>query len=69
MTSQPSAVADLRHRIANPLAALLTEAQLALLDRDTLPDHAVECFERIERLALRMRDMLKERAPVATMNE
>lgn len=53
-------LSEFRHQLSNPLAALLSEAQLALLDRETLPAHAVESFERIERLALRIREMLRQ---------
>lgn len=61
MTPPEDKVAEFRHQLANPLGALLTEVQLALLDRETLPEHVVETFERIEHLALRMRDMLRKR--------
>ncbi len=60
MTSPRSEMSELRHQLSNPLGALLTEVQLALLDRGTLPDHAVETLERVERLALRMREMLRK---------
>lgn len=60
MATPPNEKSALRHELSNPLGAILGEAQLALLDRETLPAHAVESFERIERLALRIRAMLRE---------
>ncbi len=59
MPSPMNEMSELRHQLSNPLAALLSEVQLALLDRETLPDHGAETLERVERLALRMREMLR----------
>jgi hypothetical protein len=53
-------VADLRHTLANPLSALLSETQLALMDAETLTPEALRSFQEIERLALRMRGILRE---------
>jgi len=49
----------LRHDVANPLAALLAEVQLLLLSADRLDAETVSNLKEIERLALRMRDILK----------
>ena len=56
----PDPLARLRHDIANPLAALLAEAQLALMDADTLDEPVRRSFEEIERLAVRIRAILRE---------
>jgi signal transduction histidine kinase len=53
------AVSVLRHAIANPLSALLSEVQLALLDADQLSPRARESFQEIERLAIRLRAVLR----------
>ncbi len=52
-------VRKLRHDVANPLAALLAEVQLLLLSADRLDAETVSNLKEIERLALRMRDILK----------
>lgn len=49
----------LRHDIANPLAALLAEAQLLLLNPERYDPESLNGLKEIERLALRMRDILK----------
>jgi signal transduction histidine kinase len=49
----------LRHDLANPLSAILAEAQLLLLNADTLDPEVVTSLREIERLARRMRDMLQ----------
>ena len=49
----------LRHDLANPLSAILAEAQLLLLNADTLDPEFVTSLREIERLARRMRDMLQ----------
>lgn len=49
----------LRHDLANPLSAILAEAQLLLLNTDTLDPEVVTSLREIERLARRMRDMLQ----------
>lgn len=52
-------VRKLRHDIANPLAALLAEVQLLLLTTDRLDAETAASLKEVERLALRMRDILK----------
>jgi signal transduction histidine kinase len=51
-------VRKLRHDLSNPLAAILAEAQLLLLNEATLDAETVEGLREIEALARRMRDML-----------
>ena len=51
----------LRHDLANPLAALLAETQLLLMDSNQLPADAVKALREIEQLAIRMRTLLRER--------
>jgi signal transduction histidine kinase len=50
----------LKHDIANPLSALLAEAQLALLRADQLDAETVKSLKEIEALARRMRTLLQE---------
>ncbi len=52
-------IRKLRHDLSNPLAAILAEAQLQLLNTETLPDDVVSSFRAIEELSRRMRDMLQ----------
>jgi len=49
----------LRHDLANPLAAILAEAQLLLLNESQLDAETVEGLREIEALARRMREMLQ----------
>ena len=49
----------LRHDIANPLAALLAEVQLLLLNSERIDPETLSGLKEVERLALRMRDLLK----------
>jgi len=51
-------VAKLRHDLANPLAALLTEAQLLLMNEATLDPEVAHALRQIESLARRMKDLL-----------
>ena len=50
----------LRHAIANPLSALLAEVQLMLLDAEKLDEATVRGLREMERLAGRMRTILRE---------
>ena len=52
-------VRKLRHDIANPLAALLAEAQILILNTERFDAETLSSLKEIERLALRMRDLLK----------
>ena len=51
------------HDLANPLAAILAEAQLLLLNESQLDAETVEGLREIEALARRMREMLQNRSP------
>jgi signal transduction histidine kinase len=48
------------HDLANPLSAVLAEAQLLLLDAEQLSPEAVTSLRAIETAALRMRTILRE---------
>ena len=48
----------LRHDLANPLAALLTETQILLLNEARLDSDTVQGLREIESIARHMRDML-----------
>lgn len=50
--------ARLRHDLANPLAAILAEVQLLLLDPEALPANVVASLRAIEAQARRMRAVL-----------
>ncbi len=51
-------IRKLRHDLSNPLAAILAETQLLLLNEATLDAETVEGLREIEGLARRMREML-----------
>ncbi|HET9152262.1 MAG TPA: histidine kinase dimerization/phospho-acceptor domain-containing protein [Gemmatimonadales bacterium] len=53
----------LRHDLANPLAALLAETQLLLLNEDTVDEETRTSLREIEKLAIRMRTILRESVP------
>jgi signal transduction histidine kinase len=52
--------ADLRHALANPLGALLAEAQLLLTGNAPLDGETRQALQQIEQLALRMRAILQQ---------
>lgn len=52
------AIRRLRHDLANPLAALLAETQLLLMDSASLPPDVANGLREIEALARRMREIL-----------
>jgi signal transduction histidine kinase len=54
----PDVIRKLRHDLSNPLAAILAEAQLLLLNEASLDAETVEGLREIESLARRMREML-----------
>jgi len=56
-------VRRLRHDLANPLAALLAETQLMLLNEAELSPETVAGLREIEALARRMRDLLASTKP------
>lgn len=51
-------VRKLRHDLANPLSAILAEAQLLLMDEAKLDPEVVEGLRAIEGQSRRMRDIL-----------
>lgn len=53
-------LSKLRHDISNPLAALLAETQLLLLNEAQLDGETVTSLREIEALAIRMRAILRE---------
>ena len=57
--TQPDPLARLRHDLANPLAALLAEAQLILLSDAPMDDEVRRGLQEIEKQAIRMRAMLR----------
>ena len=57
--TQDERLRKLRHDISNPLAAILAEAQLALMNADSLDDETVGSLREIESLARRMREILQ----------
>ncbi len=64
MTNSPSGSLDdpnrkLRHDLANPLSAILAEAQLLLMGQP-LDAETEQSIKEIERLSRRMRDILQE---------
>jgi signal transduction histidine kinase len=54
----PDVLRKLRHDLSNPLAAILAETQLLLLNEASLDAETVEGLREIESLARRMREML-----------
>jgi signal transduction histidine kinase len=55
-----AALGRLVHDLANPLSAVLAEAQLLLLEAERLSPDAVASLRAIEAAALRMRTILRE---------
>jgi len=53
-------IRKLRHDLANPLAAILAETQMMLLAADQYDEETVTSLKEIEKLARRMRDMLRD---------
>ena len=56
--AEKDAISRLRHDLANPLAALLTETQLLLLNEAALDPDTVRGLREIESIARHMRDLL-----------
>ncbi|MEO5798796.1 MAG: histidine kinase dimerization/phospho-acceptor domain-containing protein [Gemmatimonadales bacterium] len=56
----PDRLAKLRHDLANPLAGLLAEVQLVLLDGAGLTEELKTSLQEMEKLAIRMRTILRE---------
>jgi signal transduction histidine kinase len=58
--TEPDPIAKLRHDLANPLAALLAEAQLLLLSETPLDPEVHRAVTEIEKAAIRMRGILRD---------
>lgn len=56
----PDSISQLRHSLANPLAALLAETQLLMLEDKTFDEGTLRALKEIERLAIRMRTILRD---------
>ncbi len=52
-------IRKLRHDLANPLAAVLAETQLMLLETESYDEETVTSLKEIEGLARRMRDLIQ----------
>ena len=61
--ADPDRLNKLRHDLANPLSAILAEAQLLLLEEHRLPPDVTTSLRQIESLAIRMRSLLKDVDP------
>ncbi len=59
MTAEDETLRKLRHDLANPLAAVLAETQLLLLDTAGLSEGVVAGLKQIESLARKMRQILQ----------
>ena len=53
-------LSKLRHDLSNPLAALLAEIQLMLMNEGQYDAETLAGLREIEKLAIRMRTMLRE---------
>ena len=56
----PDSISQLRHSLANPLAALLDETQQLMLEDKTFDEGTLRALKEIERLAIRMRTILRD---------
>jgi len=59
VTAEDETLRKLRHDLANPLAAVLAETQLMLLDTAGLSEEVVASLKQIESLARKMRQILQ----------
>jgi signal transduction histidine kinase len=60
MSNQSDAISHLRHQLTQPLAVLLADVQLLLLDSGSLDPNLEASLREIERQVLRMRTILQE---------
>jgi signal transduction histidine kinase len=58
--NEPDPISKMRHDLANPLAALLAEAQLLLLSEKPLDPEVQRAVTEIEKAAIRMRGILRD---------
>ena len=59
MAQAQDSLAQLRHDLANPLAAILAETQLLLLTPEKFDTETVASLKQIEELARKMRRLLQ----------
>jgi len=59
MAQTSESLAQLRHDLANPLAAILAETQLLLLTPEKFDTETVASLKQIEELARKMRQLLQ----------
>ncbi|MFN2315223.1 MAG: histidine kinase dimerization/phospho-acceptor domain-containing protein [Gemmatimonadales bacterium] len=59
MTDDDARFSRLRHDLANPLAAILAETQLLLLDSTTLDEETRRALKTIEEMSMKMREILR----------
>lgn len=59
MADLPDQLAELRHDLSNPLAAILAETQLLLLSPEKFDAETVASLKQIESLARRMRQLVQ----------
>jgi len=59
------ALNTLRHDLSNPLAAILAETQLLLLNAERFDEETVAGLKQIESLARKMRKILQAPPPAA----
>lgn len=59
MTDDDARFSRLRHDLANPLAAILAEAQLLLLDNPSLDEETRRALKTIEEMSMKMREILR----------
>jgi len=59
------ALNTLRHDLSNPLAAILAETQLLLLNAEGFDEETVAGLKQIESLARKMRQILQAPPPAA----
>jgi len=60
VTAEAEKLRKLRHDLSNPLAAVLAETQLLLLNSDELAEDVVTGLKQIETSARRMRQIIQD---------
>jgi signal transduction histidine kinase len=59
LTDDDARFSRLRHDLANPLAAILAETQLLLLDNTSLDEETRRALKTIEEMSMKMREILR----------
>lgn len=59
MSDNDARFSRLRHDLANPLAAILAETQLLLLDSPSLDEETRRALQTIEEMSMKMREILR----------